>query len=187
MLCFLILAWWGTNHILCFSTSLRWCQNIWKVLECSSGPPFSSLSLSLAVLCSISFFTQSFYLFHHMSLDMWYPVSQIGVLILYIGSSVFTSSQRFIKRMCVFGCSVVSLSVTPWTVAHQAPLSLEFSSQEYWKEVLRWWRNRTGRSLSPPQIHQKNIQTLSKIPKTTECQQKTSGTQKSSPLSSRRR
>ena len=23
--------------------------------------------------------------------------------------------------------------------------------------VLRWWRNRTGRPLSPPQIHQKNI------------------------------
>ena len=135
MLCFLILAWWGTNHILCFSTSLRWCQNKWKVLECSSGPPFSSLSLSLAVLCSISFFTQSFYLFHHMSLDMWYPVSQIGVLILYIGSSVFTSSQRFIKRMCVFGCSVVSLSVTPWTVAHQAPLSMEFSRQEHWSRL----------------------------------------------------
>ena len=25
-------------------------------------------------------------------------------------------------------------SVTPWTVAHQAPLSLEFSEQEYWNE-----------------------------------------------------
>ena len=32
--------------------------------------------------------------------------------------------------MCV--CSVVSDSATPWTVAHQAPLSLEFSRQEYW-------------------------------------------------------
>ena len=28
--------------------------------------------------------------------------------------------------------SVVSNSVTPWTVAHQAPLSMEFSWQEYW-------------------------------------------------------
>ena len=50
--------------------------------------------------------------------------------------------------------------------------------------VLRWQRNRTGRPLSPPQIHQKNIWTLSKFHKTTsECQQRTSGTQKSSPLS----
>ena len=28
--------------------------------------------------------------------------------------------------------SVMSDSVTPWTVAHQAPLSFGFSSQEYW-------------------------------------------------------
>ena len=31
--------------------------------------------------------------------------------------------------MCVLSC--VSLLVTPWTVAHQAPLSLEFSRQEH--------------------------------------------------------
>ena len=29
-------------------------------------------------------------------------------------------------------CSVVSDSATPWTVAPQAPLSVEFCSQEYW-------------------------------------------------------
>ena len=29
-------------------------------------------------------------------------------------------------------CSVVSDSVTPWTAAHQAPLSLGFFRQEYW-------------------------------------------------------
>ena len=37
--------------------------------------------------------------------------------------------------MCVRLCQVVSVtsdSVTPWTVAHQAPLSMEFSRQEYW-------------------------------------------------------
>ena len=28
--------------------------------------------------------------------------------------------------------SVVSNSAIPWTVAHQAPLSMEFSRQEYW-------------------------------------------------------
>ena len=31
--------------------------------------------------------------------------------------------------------SVVSDSVTPWTTAHQAPLSMEFSRQEYWSEL----------------------------------------------------
>ena len=28
--------------------------------------------------------------------------------------------------------SVMSYSATPWTVAHQAPLSMEFSRQEHW-------------------------------------------------------
>ena len=32
--------------------------------------------------------------------------------------------------MCT--CSVMSDFVTPWTVAPQAPLSMEFSRQEYW-------------------------------------------------------
>ena len=36
-----------------------------------------------------------------------------------------------VKCVCI-SCSVVSDSATPWTVAHQATLSLEFSRQEYW-------------------------------------------------------
>ena len=31
--------------------------------------------------------------------------------------------------------SQVQLFVTPWTAAHQAPLSMEFSRQEYWSEL----------------------------------------------------
>ena len=34
--------------------------------------------------------------------------------------------------MYVLSCSVVSNSVTPWTVAHQAPLFMGFSKPEYW-------------------------------------------------------
>ena len=34
--------------------------------------------------------------------------------------------------MCVLSLSVVSNSASPWTVAHQAPLSMGFSRQEYW-------------------------------------------------------
>ena len=32
--------------------------------------------------------------------------------------------------------SHVQLFVTPWTVAYQAPLSMEFSKQEYWSGLL---------------------------------------------------
>ena len=36
-----------------------------------------------------------------------------------------------VSVMCVF-VSRIQLFATPWTVAHQAPLSMEFSRQEYW-------------------------------------------------------
>ena len=36
--------------------------------------------------------------------------------------------------MCVF--SHVQLFVAPWTVGHQAPLSMGFSRQEYWSGML---------------------------------------------------
>ena len=36
------------------------------------------------------------------------------------------------KCVCALSLSRVWLFVSPWTVAHQAPLSKEFSRQEYW-------------------------------------------------------
>ena len=38
-------------------------------------------------------------------------------------------------RMYVCVLSSVRLFVTPWTVACQTPLSMEFSKQEYWSEL----------------------------------------------------
>ena len=38
----------------------------------------------------------------------------------------------FIVVMCVYLLRCVRLFVTPWTVAHQAPRLMEFSSQGYW-------------------------------------------------------
>ena len=37
--------------------------------------------------------------------------------------------------MKVKSLSCVRLFVTPWTVAHQAPLSMGFSRQEYWSRL----------------------------------------------------
>ena len=43
--------------------------------------------------------------------------------------------QKFKTRVsvCVLSRSVVRLFAIPWTVAHQAPLSIGFSRQEYWR------------------------------------------------------
>ena len=38
-------------------------------------------------------------------------------------------------RVCVWSLSRVQPSVTPWTVAHQAPLPMGFSRQEYWSAL----------------------------------------------------
>ena len=38
-------------------------------------------------------------------------------------------------RKKVKSLSRVKLFVTPWTVAYQAPLSMEFSRQEYWSRL----------------------------------------------------
>ena len=47
-------------------------------------------------------------------------------------------SQYMSEETCLPACvlSHVRLFVTPWTLAHQAPLSMEFSRQEYWSGLL---------------------------------------------------
>ena len=46
----------------------------------------------------------------------------------------FSSAWKWKKK--VKSLSRVRLLVTPWTAAHQAPLSVGFSRQEYWSGVL---------------------------------------------------
>ena len=41
-------------------------------------------------------------------------------------------ANKATEKVFKFICSVVSDPVTPWTVAYQSPLSMEFSRQEYW-------------------------------------------------------
>ena len=48
-------------------------------------------------------------------------------------SYAWKTLPRLIPRLVLFSCSVVYDSfITPWTVAHQAPLSTGFSKQEHW-------------------------------------------------------
>ena len=47
-----------------------------------------------------------------------------------------------VREAVVFSCFChVSVFTTPWTIAHQAPLSMGFSGQEYW----------SGLPCSPPE------------------------------------
>ena len=42
---------------------------------------------------------------------------------------------NFYYSVCVKSLSRVRLFAIPWTVAHQAPLPMEFSRQEYWSRL----------------------------------------------------
>ena len=52
----------------------------------------------------------------------------IGLLLLC--SLVLLDSTSWAQSL-----NCVRLFVTPWIVAHKAPLSMEFSRQEYWSEL----------------------------------------------------
>ena len=43
---------------------------------------------------------------------------------------------KIFVHMCAQSPSYVQIFVTPWTVASQTPLSMEFSRQKYWCELL---------------------------------------------------
>ena len=67
-----------------------------------------------------------------------HPMDQVVVSTLFWCTFLvlFDISLEFVC-MCVFSWSVVSDSfATPWTVAHQTPLSMGFSRQEYWNGLL---------------------------------------------------
>ena len=41
-----------------------------------------------------------------------------------------------VAAVCALSLSHVQFLATPWTIAHQAPLPMEFSWQEYWNGLL---------------------------------------------------
>jgi len=66
--------------------------------------------------------------------------SQLVRLYQYITVATMESIVEFLKNknrttMCAQSLSCVWLFAASWTVAHQAPLPMEFSSQEYWTGV----------------------------------------------------
>ena len=77
----------------------------------------------------------------------------------------------------------------PWTEEPgglYSPLGYQESDMGWGGAVPRWQRNRTGRPLSPQQIHQKIIWMLSNIHRTTsELWWRIPGTQKGTPFSSK--
>ena len=65
--------------------------------------------------------------------------SMVDTGIVSLILQVLTESLCVCVCMCVCVCeflNCVRLFVTPWTIACQVPLSIEFSRQEYWSGLL---------------------------------------------------
>ena len=109
------------------------------VLKCQNGHGYSNGQLSLTVIIIRPCHMACRNLFpwpgiepvpsamEAWSLNHW-TAGELPWVVIKIASSVF---------MCVCVCmlSHVWLFMTPWTVAHQTPLSMEFSRQECWSTL----------------------------------------------------
>ena len=68
-----------------------------------------------------------------MSTPIRLPKENLKLKILIKGVVMCTlPTGEHVFVLCAQSLSHVHLFATPWTVAHQAPLSMEFSRQEYW-------------------------------------------------------
>ena len=89
------------------------------------------------LLCPWSFPGKNTIVGCHFLVQRIFPIQGSNLCLLHWQADSFsTESPRKPQRMvcaCVLSCfSCVQLFVTQWTIAHQAPLSLGFSRQEYW-------------------------------------------------------
>ena len=117
--------------------------NIYIVLSTctpSYWAPISNCSLLSPITCP----PNHFYLPQNSTV-LWTSFSFLNVLyslclsvgtttsVCPVNSCLSFSSQFACVHVWIFSC--VPLSGTPWTVAHQAPLFMGFTSQEYWSGV----------------------------------------------------
>ena len=66
---------------------------------------------------------------HVRSTPGWFTCLEVFSRRAFLKQNAFVLAN--IPYVCV-SCSVMFNSVTPWTIGHQAPLSMECSRQEYW-------------------------------------------------------
>ena len=79
--------------------------------------------------------------FHILIVSPW--ISYLSFLISEVGSIISTFQGflnwlidvKTLQTMCAAVFSHVQLFEIPWTEAHQAPLSMEFSRHKYWSEL----------------------------------------------------
>ena len=119
--------------IICRQYIVASCFTIWSGTLCLLIGTFSPLTYNVIVDRYVC--TAIVNLVLQLMLHFFF--SCCGLMVFFYIMLVF-SSLWFLWIYCMFlicvceSLSCVWLLVTPWTVAHQAPLSMGFSRQEYW-------------------------------------------------------
>ena len=96
---------------------------------------FYSLSVSIWVV-SIFMFTYSFLSCVKSAGESFFMSVNVFAFPAFPFDSFFFLSSVSLLKLCVLSCWHVQLFGTPWIVAHQTPLSMEFSKQKYWSGLL---------------------------------------------------
>ena len=104
-----------------------------QVLQIVHNPPAASCDRPSAIL--VSLFEMGFPVSKNSSSkgSSWIPRVVLDCLFCY--SHIKWRSRRSLMTdlsVCTQWLSRVQLPATPWTAAHQAPLSVGFPRQEYW-------------------------------------------------------
>ena len=103
--------------------------------------PMSPMTLALQESHS---FPPSYHRSHYSRLVIYFKYSSVHMEIFFNlkiqvirNSTLWKPTDHVISRACVLSCfSHVQLFAALWIVAHQAPLSMGFSRQEYWSRLL---------------------------------------------------
>ena len=99
----------------------------WSSYTLQGHPVLSVCPVGAALRCC----SQGVLRHTHCASDSWSTQSSAVVLTLHITSASFTT--LFLTALCLLICfSHIRLSVTPWSIACQAPLPMKISRQEYW-------------------------------------------------------
>ena len=81
-----------------------------------------------------------------------YHVNHLAYLMVL--SSILSTNTVLSTLLLLLSCSVMSNSfVTPWTVAHQAPLSMGFPRQEHWNGLPFPSEEKQGDHVEEKDIH----------------------------------
>ena len=102
-------------------TEMNWTELMAHIMTLNKSLPFFSLYVNnFDLYLSSAFLYFYFFIFCTCSAE--------GLLIsLLVNTNIYYSEVKLLSH--------VQLFATPWTVAHQAPQSMEFSRQEYWSGV----------------------------------------------------